>query len=84
MRKICGYLQVLAGFKVFIRYPGAVKGPLSVRFVYHFNAGFAQGQLLGLDPEACLCLGVCTSGHFVRTAQSPTLEDLERFLEKWE
>jgi len=50
----------------------------------HFNAGFAQGQLLGLDPEACLCLGVCTSGHFVRTAQSPTLEDLERFLEKWE
>ena len=50
----------------------------------HFNAGFAQGQMLGLDPEACLCLGVCTSGHFVRTAKSPTLDDLERFLGEWE
>jgi len=50
----------------------------------HFNAGYAQGLLLGLDPEACLCLGVCTSGHFVRTAKSPTLDDLERFLAEWE
>jgi sugar/nucleoside kinase (ribokinase family) len=49
----------------------------------HFNAGFTQGQLLGLDPEACLCLGVCTSGHYVRTAASPSLDDLEGFLERW-
>lgn len=49
----------------------------------HFNAGFAQGQLLGLDPEACLGLGVCTSGHYVRTAESPSLDDLEKFLETW-
>lgn len=49
----------------------------------HFNAGFAQGQMLGLDPEACLTLGVCTSGHYVRTACSPTLDDLEDFLAAW-
>jgi len=46
----------------------------------HFNGGFCQGQLLGLDPEGCLALGVCTSGHYVRTAVSPTLDDLETFL----
>lgn len=49
----------------------------------HFNAGFTNGQLLGLDPEGCLALGVCTSGHYVRTAASPSLDDLETFLANW-
>lgn len=49
----------------------------------HFNAGFATAQLLGLTPEACLALGVATSGHYVRTAASPTLADLETFLANW-
>lgn len=49
----------------------------------HFNAGFSTGQLLGLAPEACLTLGVCSSGHYVRTAQSPTMADLETFLANW-
>ncbi len=49
----------------------------------HFNAGFSTGQLLGLSPEACLALGVSTSGHYVRTAQSPSLVDLETFLANW-
>ncbi|MCF3649552.1 PfkB family carbohydrate kinase [Synoicihabitans lomoniglobus] len=49
----------------------------------HFNAGFSTGQLLGLSPQACLTTGVCTSGHYVRTAQSPTLADLESFLANW-
>lgn len=49
----------------------------------HFNGGFSQGQLLGLDPESCLALGVCTSGHYVRTSESPTLDDIERFLANW-
>jgi sugar/nucleoside kinase (ribokinase family) len=49
----------------------------------HFNAGFATGQLLGLAPEACLGLGVCTSGHYVRTGRSPALTDLESFLANW-
>jgi hypothetical protein len=49
----------------------------------HFNGGFSQAQLLGLDPEACLALGVCTSGHYVRTGKSPSLDDLETFLASW-
>jgi sugar/nucleoside kinase (ribokinase family) len=49
----------------------------------HFNAGFSVGQLLGLEPESCLMVGVCTSGHYVRTGQSPALADLETFLANW-
>ena len=49
----------------------------------HFNAGFTTGQLIGLAPEACLALGVSTSGHYVRTADSPSLADLETFLANW-
>ena len=49
----------------------------------HFNAGFATGQLLGFAPEACLGLGVATSGCYVRTGRSPTLADLESFLANW-
>jgi len=49
----------------------------------HFNAGFTTGQLLGLTPQSCLTLGVCTSGHYVRTAHSPSLADLEIFIARW-
>lgn len=49
----------------------------------HFNAGFSTGQLLGLDPEACLAVGVCTSGYYVRTGESPTLPAVETFLANW-
>jgi sugar/nucleoside kinase (ribokinase family) len=49
----------------------------------HFNAGFTTGQLLGLSPGACLALGVSTSGHYVRSAHSPSLGDLETFLARW-
>jgi hypothetical protein len=49
----------------------------------HFNAGFSTAQMLGLSPEACLGVGVCTSGHYVRTAKSPALDDIETFLAHW-
>ncbi|MFI5356588.1 MAG: PfkB family carbohydrate kinase [Opitutales bacterium] len=49
----------------------------------HFNSGFTAGQLMDLSPEACLGLGVCTSGHYVRTGQSPNLGELETFLANW-
>ncbi len=49
----------------------------------HFNAGFTMGQLLGLDLEACLVTGVATSGIYVRTGKSPSLDDVERFLLNW-
>jgi sugar/nucleoside kinase (ribokinase family) len=49
----------------------------------HFNAGFTTAQLLGLDPEAALAVGVCTSGHYVRTGESPSLAAIETFLANW-
>ena len=49
----------------------------------HFNAGFTSGQLLGLEPEACLAVGVSTSGHYVRTGESPSLAAVETFLANW-
>jgi len=49
----------------------------------HFNAGFSAGQQLGLSPEACLTVGVCFSGFYVRTAKSPSLNDVESFLRNW-
>lgn len=49
----------------------------------HFNAGFMTGQQLGLSPEACLTVGVCFSGYYVRTAVSPSLDNIEAFLKEW-
>ena len=42
----------------------------------HFNSGFCLGKLLGLDNAASLLCGVSTSGHYVRTAESPSVSDL--------
>ena len=50
----------------------------------HFNAGFVTGQLLKLTPEACLTMGVSFSGFYVRTAKSPSLNDMDGFLREWQ
>jgi sugar/nucleoside kinase (ribokinase family) len=63
--------------------PYAAKPLITTGAGDHFNAGFVSGQLMGLSPESCLGLGVSTSGHYVRTAVSPTLSDLETFLANW-
>jgi sugar/nucleoside kinase (ribokinase family) len=49
----------------------------------HFNSGFCLGRLMGMDPAASLLCGVTTSGYYVRTAQSPTIEDLAGMLRSW-
>ncbi|MDQ8203284.1 PfkB family carbohydrate kinase [Pelagicoccus sp. SDUM812003] len=49
----------------------------------HFNAGFMSAQQLGLSPEACLTVGVSFSGFYVRTAKSPSLNDIDSFLRNW-
>ncbi len=49
----------------------------------HFNAGFCIGKLLGLDNAMSLLTGVTTSGFYVRTAQSPTLEQLADMMRHW-
>jgi hypothetical protein len=48
----------------------------------HFNAGFCLGRVLGFELEECLCTGVGTSGYYVRTAKSPTGQDLSDFIAK--
>lgn len=49
----------------------------------HFNAGFMCGRLIDLSPLACLTTAVCFSGLYVRTAKSPSLSDVTRFLGDW-
>jgi len=49
----------------------------------HFNAGFCLGRLLGLDHRASLATGVTTSGFYVRSGHSPTVQDLAGMLEDW-
>ena len=49
----------------------------------HFNSGFCLGKLLGFSTERCLLTGVTTSGHYVRTAQSPSMSDLAAMLRDW-
>lgn len=63
--------------------PYAAKPLITTGAGDHFNAGFTFGQILGLSPSSCLVAGVCTSGHYVRTAQSPSPTDLETFLANW-
>ena len=46
----------------------------------HFNAGFCLGKLIGADNEIALQIGVGTSGYYVRTAKSPSANDLAEFL----
>ena len=50
----------------------------------HFNAGFSFATLLGLDLTDALFTGVSTSGFYVRTAKSPTVDDLINFLNQWQ
>ena len=49
----------------------------------HFNSGFCLGKLLGLDNAEALLTGVATSGSYVRTAKSPSVQDLIAMLRKW-
>ena len=49
----------------------------------NLNAGFCLGMSLGLDAMSCLALGVCTSGYYVRNAQSPGFEQVIEFAEQW-
>ena len=45
----------------------------------HFNAGFSLGRVLGFPLAECLCVGVGTSGYYVRSGISPTAQQLSEF-----
>jgi hypothetical protein len=49
----------------------------------HFNAGLALGALAGLSPAAAVVVGNSVAGHFVRTADQPSLAEVGRFLEDY-
>jgi ketohexokinase len=49
----------------------------------HFNAGFCLGKLLGFDNAASLLIGVTASGFYVRSGQSPSIDDLVSMLRNW-
>lgn len=49
----------------------------------HFNAGFSTAQLLGFPPLACLTTGVSFSGHYVRSGESPSLHNIQSFIQNW-
>jgi len=46
----------------------------------HFNAGFCLGKLIGTDNDIALQLGVGTSGYYVSTGKSPSVNELADFL----
>lgn len=50
----------------------------------HFNAGFAAALTLGMSPQAALVVGVSTSGQYVRTGKSPSLQNTANFIERWQ
>lgn len=49
----------------------------------HFNSGFVFGYMYGMEPRECLLCGVATSGCYVRSAESPSLEALQNFFRQW-
>jgi ketohexokinase len=49
----------------------------------HFNSGFCLAKLLGFSTGQCLLTGVTTSGFYVRSGQSPSLNDLAGMLRNW-
>ncbi|HVK59713.1 MAG TPA: hypothetical protein VM735_13090, partial [Candidatus Kapabacteria bacterium] len=49
----------------------------------HFNSGFCLGKLLGFNNEMSLLCGVSTSGFYVKTGQSPEINDLSRLMCNW-
>jgi len=66
------------------RFPGPFveKPKISTGAGDHFNAGFALGQVLGMSLEESLCVGVGVSGYYVRTAISPSAQELADFVAK--
>ena len=48
----------------------------------HFNAGFTSARLCGFSPLTSLALATCTSGYYVRTAQSPSTSQVISLLKE--
>ena len=49
----------------------------------HFNAGLGLGLVTGLPPAAAVVVGNSVAGHFVRTADQPSLAAVRSFVEAY-
>ncbi len=49
----------------------------------NFNAGYCLGQLLELDVETSMVIGMANSGAYVQNGKSPTMDDLIGYLARW-
>jgi hypothetical protein len=74
---------VIGGVYCHVKGPYTPKPKLTTGAGDNFNAGFCLGQILDLEPQQSILLGVATSGFYVRNAKSPTLEEVISFLKDW-
>jgi len=49
----------------------------------HFNAGLALAAITGLDPAPAVVVGNAVAGHFVRTADQPSLDEVRGFVDDY-
>jgi sugar/nucleoside kinase (ribokinase family) len=76
-------LAVSDGVASMVEGPFIAKPVITTGAGDHFNAGFCLGKLLGFDNPMCVLTGVTASGHYVRTAQSPTIVQLAEMMRNW-
>ena len=76
-------LAVSAGEVSVVEGPFVEKPLITTGAGDHFNSGFCLGKLLGFTNAASVLMGVTTSGYYVRSAQSPTMEGLVEMLRDW-
>jgi hypothetical protein len=76
-------LAVSNGTAEVVKGPVCPKPKITTGAGDHFNSGFCLGKLLGLGNAASVLCGVSTSGHYVRTAESPTVTDLTALMTNW-
>jgi sugar/nucleoside kinase (ribokinase family) len=76
-------LAVSDGIMDLVEGPHVAKPLITTGAGDHFNSGFCLGKLLGLGNRMSLLTGVATSGYYVRTAHSPTVEELVGMLRNW-
>ncbi|GGN90120.1 MULTISPECIES: hypothetical protein [Haloarcula] len=50
----------------------------------HFNAGLGLGLVTGLSPAAAVVVGNAVAGHFVRTADQPSLREVRSFVDTYD
>jgi sugar/nucleoside kinase (ribokinase family) len=76
-------LAVSGGVASVVEGPVCKKPKITTGAGDHFNSGFCLGKLLGLDNAASVLCGVCTSGHYVRTAESPNVDALVALMRQY-